>query len=375
MLEQRIEASAAPDVKVETCTGNLRVKSGEEGEIRLLRREGDEAASVDREGERLVITIPSDATLVCPPRTRLAIERALKNLTVERMVGPMTIGTVHGNTRLEDVGAVTVRAVSGNLTARGVSGDLAADDVKGNARLHGVSGRLALQRVAGNLTTEGAQGGVEVERVWGNVSLGPGLMPGSPYRVKASGNLTLVLPSEPNTRLSLRAAGRVRSDVPGLSLEQVDGEVEATLGDGEAAVEADVDGNVVVRSAGETEPFATGAGLAELGAQIEWQVNEAMADLAARLESRLGSVEPDRVRRRVEKATEQARRKAEQAAERARMRAEKAERRWQRASGQRPRLAETSVSDEERLRVLRMVEEGRLTPDQASDLLSALEGS
>jgi hypothetical protein len=56
------------------------------------------------------------------------------------------------------------------------------------------------------------------------------------------------------------------------------------------------------------------------------------------------------------------------------MRAERAQRRWERASGQKSRSRGQPVSPEEQLRVLRMVENGKLTPDQAADLLEALSG-
>ena len=97
--------------------------------------------------------------------------------------------------------------------------------------------------------------------------------------------------------------------------------------------------------------------------------------MATSLQESLGQVDGEWIRHRVDRATEQGRRKAEQAAERARMRADKAERRWRRASGQPPAAKrQRQATDEERLRVLRMVEEGRLTPDEAAELLTAIEG-
>ena len=75
-----------------------------------------------------------------------------------------------------------------------------------------------------------------------------------------------------------------------------------------------------------------------------------------------------------EQAADKARRAAEREAERARLRAERAERRWQRVSGQKPRPRQEETTDEERMRVLRLVEGGKLTPEQAADLLAALEG-
>lgn len=139
-------------------------------------------------------------------------------------------------------------------------------------------------------------------------------------------------------------------------------------------MEADVKGNITLQPSEPDERVDVSAGWDELGAHIEWQVNDALARMATHLEESLGRVDSERVRHRVDRATEQARRKAEQAAERARMRAEQAERRWQRASGQRPARRKQEATDEERLRVLRMVEDGKITPEQASELLVAIEG-
>jgi hypothetical protein len=110
-----------------------------------------------------------------------------------------------------------------------------------------------------------------------------------------------------------------------------------------------------------------------------------MVEMETRLEESLGRIDSEQIHLQVERAREQAlrtagraaeraRQTAEREAERARLRAERAERRWQRASGRRPRPKREPVTDEERMRVLRMVEEGRLSPEQAADLLAALEG-
>jgi hypothetical protein len=96
--------------------------------------------------------------------------------------------------------------------------------------------------------------------------------------------------------------------------------------------------------------------------------------MEARLHESMGRIDSAEVRRRVERVAEKARRAAERETERVRLRAERAERRWRRASGRRARPRRTPATDEERMRVLRLVEEGKVTPEQAADLLSALEG-
>ncbi len=372
MFERRLDAPEVSHIIVRECLGNLTVRGGSEPQITVRVQNGEGDLDLEEQGENVSISVAADCTLICPFGARLTAERVLGNLRVEDVEGSMDLKLIRGNVAVQRVGPVALDEALGNLTARQVTGSLEAVDVKGNACVRAVSRGLKLANVAGNLMAEGVEGGLEAEKVRGNAKLGPPFSPETTYRLNTDGNLTLSIPADASLRLALRARGRVRSGVAGLELEREDGEVRGTLGDGEATVDAGVRGNVVLRSAEETETFENNVGLEDLGAQIEWQVNEALAEMATRLEASLGRVDADSIKTRVERATEQARRKAEHAAEQARLRAERAERRWQRASGRRPRRTEPAT-DEERLRVLRMVEHGKLTPEQASELLAALE--
>jgi hypothetical protein len=211
-------------------------------------------------------------------------------------------------------------------------------------------------------------------KVRGNVRLGPPFSADAVYRLNAYGNLTVFVPPDASLTMVLRARGQVRSRIPELTLERSDGETRGTLGAGGASLEADVQGNVTLRESELDETVDVSAGWDELGAHIEWQLSDALARMTSRLQESLGRVDSEWIGQRVDRATLQARRKAEQAAERARMRAEQAERRWRRASGRRSVSRTHGATDEERLRVLRMVEEGKITPQQASELLGAIEG-
>jgi hypothetical protein len=374
MYKRTIETSESPHVTVEECRGNLTVRAGVEDEVSVIVHAEEDEVVLEQEGNSVSLVFPEHATVTCPPRTVLVLERMLGNLTVEGVDGSLTGGTVRGNARMHDVGSLALDEVFGNMSARGVGGELRGREVRGNARVAGVSGRLSLQEVRGNLTVEGIEGGLSVEKARGNARLGPPFVAGAEYNVEAGGNLSVQVEPDASLHLRLKAGGHLSSRVNGLELERNNGWAEGTLGAGEATLKAKAGGNLSVSPADEDEPFEAAADLEGLSAQIEWQVNEAMAKMTSRLEESLGRVDSSAIRERVDRATEQARRKAERAAERARLRAERAERRWRRVSGRPERSEEASATDEERLRVLRMVEEGRLTPEQASELLAALEG-
>jgi len=377
MLKQAFETSPTPHVTVAECLGNLVVRGAEEERIAIrVPGEADDLV-LDREGETFTITVRSDCTLTCPRATTLTVDAVRGNLKVEGVDGPVAVGTVHGNVHLRAVGPAAIEQVFGNLRARQAGGDLRAHAVRGNARVRGIEGSLSLGQVDGNLVAERLQGGLEAERVHGNVRLAPLVSPGLNYRLNADGNLTLHIPTGASLRLALSARGGVRSSIPGLVLEETEGQVRGILGAGEASLEAQVGGHASLR------PLEPGyrpdeeldfGDLEGLGAQIEAHVAEAMSEMEARLDESLGRIDSTEVRRRVERVAQKARRAAERETERVRLRTERAERRWRRASGHRARPRRTPATDEERMRVLRLVEEGKVTPEQAADLLSALEG-
>jgi len=391
MFEQVIETSATPHVTIVECMGNLVVRGSEKKRLTLHARGGENEAALTQEGGSFTLEARVDCFLTCPPDTALTIHTVRGNLKVEGVKGPIAIGTVHGNTKLHAVGPVALEQTFGNLSVRQAAGDLSAQVARGNARIRQVDGSVSLEQIDGNLATEGMCGDLTAGHVRGNIRLGPSFSPGAIFNLNVGGNLTVRIPANASLRLSLRAGGGIRSRVPGLVLEEMGDEMQGVLGDGEASLEAQVGGRVSLRLSElgdhlvDDLPFDFVADMEGLGVQIEAQIAEATAELEARLEESLGRIDSEEMRRRVERTAEKtrqkakeeaekARRKAQHETEKARLRAERAERRWRRASGRRSRPRSEPISDEEQMRVLRLVEEGKISPGQAADLLAAMEG-
>ncbi|MFQ6101619.1 MAG: hypothetical protein ACE5OS_10360 [Anaerolineae bacterium] len=391
MFEQTIETSATPHITVTECLGDLVVRGSKEPQVVLRLRDGAEDVILEQEGKVFTIEARTDCALNCPSGSTLTVHTVRGDLKVKGVQGPVAVKAVYGDVILRTVGPTALEQSYGDLSARQVAGDLQVQSLAGDARIREVDGVLSIGQVGSDLKAEGVQGGLAAERVGADVVLGPPFSSGATYRLNAGSDLRLRIPAGASLRLTLRAGGRIRSRIPGLSLEKVDGETKGVLGAGEASLEAQVGGRVYLRYLGpertpaEEPGFDFVADMEGLGAQIEASIAEAMAEMEARLEESLSRIDSEDIRRKVERATEQALRKTEWAAgrarrvadrevERARLRAERAERRWQRASGRRSRPKREPATDEERMRILRMVEEGKVTPEQAADLLAALEG-
>lgn len=394
MWTQTVETALSPTIVVEECLGDLSVRGTDESLLTLSLRNGADALSLRREGEEVFLTLRADAHLVCPRAARLTLTAVRGDLEVRDIAGPLTVGAVSGDGILRRIGPLTLGETYGDLSLHGATGEVRIREVFGDARLQKVDGPLSVRAVRGDLRAAGLRGGAAVESVGADLQLRPPYVSGATYCFRVGSTARIVVPADANVRFALRAGGRVRSSVPGLSLAEAEGVVSGALGSGEAVLEVTAGSHILLvpEVPEEAEWGAWAAGMEDIGAVVETRVAEAMALLEARLEETLRSVGSEVIRRRVEKAAERARQAAErytreareaarreaerarQEAERARMQAERAERRWQRASGRRPEPSRTAATEAEILRVLRLVEEGKITPEQAAELLAALEG-
>jgi len=390
MGREVLETSSTPHITVTECLGDLVLRGSDEPQIALhLRDRGLGEAGLEREGETFTLTARDDCKLTCPVGTTLTVHVVRGDLKIEGIRGPVAIDQVYGDVRLRNLGPVALQQAYGDVSIHSIQGDLQAQSILSDARIRAVTGRVSLDQVGSDLRADGIEGGLVAEQVGADAALGPPFTAGATYRLHVGSDLSVTIPPDASLRLALQAGGGVRSRLPDLELEAGEGsEMTGVLGDGEAELVAEVGGRVVLR------PEEPGSGVPDLdfladleglGPLIEAQMTERMADMMVRLEDRLGRIDDEAIRRQVDRAAERARRAAERAtekvqrvaereAERALLRAERADRRWRRASGLRQTPARPSpVSNDERLRVLRMVEEGKLSPQEAADLLDALE--
>ena len=391
MFRETFEMSATPHITITDCLGDLVVRAVEGKQVDLRLQGAEDDLTMERKGESITVGARTGCILTCPPHTTLTLQSVHGDLKIKGVGRPIAAGQIYGDVVLRDVGPVALETVYGDLVARQVAGDLQADVLQGDARIRQVDGHLRVDRVGGDLRVEGLLGGLEAPGVGADVRLGPPFSPDATYRVQAGSDLRIYLPQNTSLNMTLQAGGRVRSRIPAISMEDGAATAEMTLGAGEATLEAKVGGHIYLSpwDRGTAPPedleFDFAADMEGLGSLIELRVAEAMAEMQTRLEDSLGRVDSEAIRRRVERATEKMQWKTEKAAEkdrlrmereaeRARLQVERAERRWRRFSGQRESESGRAVSDEERMRVLRMVEQGQISPDQAADLLSALEG-
>jgi hypothetical protein len=346
------------------------------------------------------------------------------NLRSEGVTSLRTTGVVYGNATLQQGAAelLEVRGnlhgasldelrasrVGGNLTALEIDGPITVERVGGNAALKGIGGLVTLDKVSGNLTAKDLGAGAKAPKIGGNVVLNGEIGAGSTYHFRAGGNALLRLSEDASTHLTLRAKGLIRTSPALAGKEQEGTTVTGTLGDGGAELVVEVDGNLLMGTAGPS----LGSGLGEeISRQIEeslraidleavgQEISAEMERAMSRLRIKLESVDWERVGRRTERSLERAmermQRDIDRLTEKAQRRQEKLERMAQRAAHEKERMERAGSGpsehagtyfagyresdepgpslDQERLTILKMVEQGKITSEEAEKLLDALE--
>ena len=348
------------------------------------------------------------------------------NLRADSVTSLRVVGTIYGDARLDAVqtadlqnvrgnmhvkasGRVRASRIGGNLLAKALEAALDIDRVGGNALLRSIAGPVTLDQVAGNLVAKDLGGGAQVPRVGGNLALNGDLSQGYSYHFQADGNATLRLPEGTNAHVTVTGRGKVMTSLA-LQDEERDGAtLSGILGEGGAELAVVAGGNVIL--GGDPESVAAGLG-EEISRQVEEslravdfeaisrQVADEMEAATSRLKVKLESVDWERMglqaQRAIERAMDHLQRDMDRAVEsaarhearlerkmdREQRRMERRERQgkhapgaasWPEEAGDAPASEEGSDLEEQRLTILKMVEQGQITPEEAEMLLDALE--
>lgn len=258
------------------------------------------------------------------------------SVTVARAAGPVNVDASSGSVTVEEVqgdvdldvgsGSITVTRVSGRVAIDGSSGSVSAAEIEGGLAADTGSGSISLCRVAGDIAVNTGSGSVGLHQVRSKsivVDTGSGgveadfeVLPAGRYRFDTgSGCITLTVPPQASFVLEAETgSGRIVSDVPLIASHSSRRRLEGVVGDGSARITAETSSGVLTIRTSGPGGHVCGAPKAHCGAGGAF--HPAAAD-------------PDNSTR-------------------------------------------SSSNAEHRDAVLRMVAEGKLTAEQARDLLEAL---
>lgn len=360
-MSRTISAGRSPRVVIENIEGDLSLV-GWEGDDILLKGDEDEM-HIRQDGDQVIISCDDDLSLRVPKSASVSIKKIGGDAAMRGVMGGIELNEIEGDLSIRDVNSVSIGTIHSDFSLRGAKGSIAVKKVLSDVSIRDVDGNVSLESVADDLALRDVRGNVSAN-VAEDVVLYLDPKPANAYAVTAGEDILLVMPPRANATLTLSA------DEIDIEWKGVDNDDDATsrvvtLGDGSALVTLSAGGDIRVTNqsnAGDSaEDFGNFAGIG-----MDW--------------SGFG----ERISRQVEQATKRATRQADEAIRRA---AASVERRakvnvnakvgrwnWDLSPKGVPVTPPSQASEEERMAILKMLQEKKISAEDAEKLLSALEG-
>ena len=425
MPKETIPTGQEPILEITRVSGDLVIRPWMSLDVEAS---GD--YTLERKDDLLRFTAQGDLVLKVPARAAVSVGEANGDVVIKSISGAVDLGEISGDVVLSNLGAVRVGTVRGDLVARNLSGPLLVDTVQGDAVLRSIDGDTALESAAGDLvahyingsftlTSGGGDlnlaaingdvaimngrrdlnlreiGGLCIAKdIAGDIRLRGGLGQGE-HILAAAGDIVVRWPTTQPVTFEIIAA-EIENSLPLQDVVEDKSGFRGRLGDGGPHLGLSAGGKVIlkegrlVREKWDAEEFgAPGmdfmSDLSNLGERIGAEVAEKMSRAAAEMEANLVPKMEQWAEQFAPKMENWAEQFSQNAAAAAAAAAEKASAKARDAAQQdrarpappppppAPKAESTSV--EEQLRILKMVEKGVITPEEASLLLEALDGS
>jgi hypothetical protein len=347
------------------------------------------------------------------------------DFSARRVRGALSIKKVGSSALVQDAGDTDLEVVGNQLIAKRVRGDLRVRQVGSSVIARDIEGQVSFDNIGGTLHLRDVNGGIHAI-LGGAATIDFSPVSWQSYVIQAAGNIRCQIPDDTNAEFDINCgAHSIRINTSEHKETIKEGSYVFTMGDGDTSVQLTAGGSVNIigqrTGMGDVDSFEFDFGgefgsladeIAEqttqqIEAQMELlgeQLNTQLAGLSASLSSSGMSEERMReLQERLERAKERAESRAAVASQRAQEKLErkiaaaqrKAERKARTAAArearkqrQRSRFSEPNIvikpavrperrepiSEEERMMILQMLQDKKISVEQAETLLSALEG-
>jgi hypothetical protein len=383
MEEQSISLNGVHLIVIK-AHGDLNLQGWDQPEMRVLIGE-TRSVRVSQEGDALHITCLDACDLSVPAGMAVCLEKVGGDCFVRSLTGSLNVQKVGGDLAIAGAGDIEIAQVGGDCQVSQGTGRLSVSHIGGDFNATAVHGAAALNHIGGDAQVKLEFGPLDL-RAGGDVIVAVSKVD-APISLRAGGDALLHIPADTNANLNLESGGDSIEIKVGLIQESVTKwAYGAKLGNGGIPVAIDAGGDVEVLD----DP---------------WD-EELINEQAREMDDHWKEVENQRKEEitrtsqwpRIEDITRRYVRRGEEAARRAEERAQAAVRRlehhshrnpgdfWQ-VPGETPLPSAVEgflkpienlkprpkVSSEERLLILQMLSEKKITADEAEKLLQALE--
>ncbi len=402
MSHRTIPITSQTHLILESVAGDLVLKGWGREDMQL---NGDnELFSMEDDSDRIQVNCRADLSLTVPHQLNVTLHNLGGDGSLSNLTGDLEIGKVGGDLSLRDVNQARIEGIAGDLLAKHIRGDLTIRNLGGDCVVSDLDQQLSTKGTGGDLLVSEVGGGIDAAAS-GDIHARFSPVPWQTYALESQGDMYIQVPSDCHATFLIHSQQESITLQIGDDAKRIQGkETTFEVGEGGPQIQLSAAGEVTLSdTTGQWSPELTfDADLKGLAGQITQQtsaqIQDQLSTLEKHLEQHLSGVAkslegldlpPEKIahiQSKIEGASQRAAQKVQKATRKAEAKLEKHIAQAQKkARRQRPPFnldeflsqqehAPQSATDEERLMILNMLQEKKITAEQAEDLLSALEG-
>jgi len=369
------------------CKKSVLIRGWENDQVEVRYPENKEC-QLDFENNHLSIDAKSYCILSVPSTSQIVIERVYGNLETVGPLGKILIENVSGNCSIQSAENLVVENVSGNCKIGYINSNSDIRNVGGNLSFIVENGVMSINGVGGNLSGKADSISLSTS-VGGNLKLITNRFVGTENQLRAGGSIKLNLFEFNNLSINAKAGG-VASIIKNSATEKFsNGKFEKAFGNGESVVKLRAGGNIKVSD--EEPEFEISQ---NFGSADDEYVNEITEKFEARsiqssgfdfsdlfdIDGEVG----DRIREKTRLADEKIQKAMEKMERKFSFKEEfgniprpsrptRPPRPVHPGSESPSKPTRSSISQEEKMMILRLLQDKKITAEEADRLLRALE--
>lgn len=368
----RYELPEKATVHIRYTGGDLRV-SGREGNAFEVQAPAHGELEGTQEKGRVEISCRSSCLIYLPQTANLHVDSIGGDGRITGVQGDLIIKMVGGDLALRRTSTCAVERVGGDLNLRHSNGPLSVDNLGGDALIEKAGGTVRLRMIGGDLRVRKMNWPVEAT-CGGDINLECTNLPEGKYALKAGGDIRCRVPDDSSFKAEILAGGDLRCS--GVDCGDGNNHKASLLVGSRDAIMSLVSGGDINFTVGSLREEYDNSISAEIMADMEVSLAEADARIAE-ASAKLGAFGADLTSFDGERIGSEIRR----AVSRALKHSDRAQRKRKHRSVRinldsdlgRSIGLEKKTRDDERLTILKMVEQGTITIEEAELLLNALE--
>jgi hypothetical protein len=379
-----LEVGSSPKIRILNIGGDLRL-SGRKDSNFEAQAPSSGKLEINEKDDWVEVACRSGCLIFLPTGAHVEGGEVGGDMRATGLDEEVMIQTVGGDLSLRRVGRGTFEVIGGDIRARKLSGDLTIDRIGGDAVMEKVEGNIIVRSVGGDAIADQLKGDADIS-VGGDFVLNnfEGLLtanaggdaritfagvPSGGSSISVGGDLFCRVPDEIDLILKVSAGGDLRlpSSATMESAEEDSLLVQLGSAEGDAfTIEMTSGGDLWLQMGASGE----GGFITEMMGDVLGELDAEMADMEARFNAYgagFSGFDAERIGERVRRAVSRAQRNAARAT--------------RRLEGLNippippiSPIGASTVSEEERLKILKMVEAGTISVEEAETLLQALEG-